>query len=184
MTSAATSAQGGGHRPGNQRPGATPGVSLAAVAARIGAVPTHGDVPDVRVRGVTLRAQDAADGDLFAALPGSNAHGAEFTGTAVYSGAVAVLTDPAGGEVIHRLLGDPAPIPVLVHPAPRSVLGAVAADVYGHPSDCVVVMGVTGTSGKTTTTYLIEAGLCAAGRTAGLIGTVGVRLYLPEHPFE
>ena len=49
-------------------------------------------------------------------------------------------------------------------------------DVYGHPSDRVVVLGVTGTSGKTTTTHLIEAGLQSADRTPGLIGTVGVRI--------
>ncbi|MDQ1247545.1 MAG: UDP-N-acetylmuramoyl-L-alanyl-D-glutamate--2,6-diaminopimelate ligase, partial [Actinomycetota bacterium] len=152
------------------------GLALAALAARVGAAPAHGNIPDVRVRGVTLRAQEAADGDLFAALPGTSAHGAEYTAAAIASGAVAVLTDPAGVEVIARLLGDPAPVPVLVHPAPRSVLGAIAADVYGHPSDRVVVLGVTGTSGKTTTTHLIEAGLCAAGRTVGLIGTVGVRI--------
>jgi UDP-N-acetylmuramoyl-L-alanyl-D-glutamate--2,6-diaminopimelate ligase len=56
------------------------------------------------------------------------------------------------------------------------VLGELAATVYGRPSDRVRVVGVTGTSGKTTTTYLVEAGLRSAGRTAGLIGTVGIRI--------
>ncbi len=159
------------------RPRATPGLALAALASRIGAVPADGaGVPDVRISGVTLRAQDAAPGDLFAALPGSTAHGAQFAAAAIEAGAVAVLTDADGAAVIHRELSDPAPLPVLIHPAPRSVLGAVAADVYGHPSDRVVVLGVTGTSGKTTTAHLIEAGLNAAGRTPGLIGTVGVRI--------
>ena len=65
---------------------------------------------------------------------------------------------------------------MLVHPDPRAVLGVLAAHVYGRPSETLAVIGVTGTSGKTTTTYLIEAGLRAAGRTAGLIGTVGVRI--------
>lgn len=159
------------------RPRATPGLSLVALASRIGAVGADGaDVADVRIGGVTLRAQDAAPGDLFAALPGSTAHGAQFTATAIAGGAVAVLTDADGAAVIRRELSDPAPLPVLVHPAPRAVLGAVAADVYGHPSDRVVVLGVTGTSGKTTTAHLIEAGLKTAGRTPGLIGTVGVRI--------
>jgi UDP-N-acetylmuramyl tripeptide synthase len=147
------------------------------LADSVNASPADGAVvPDVRVRGVTLRAQDAAPGDIFAALPGATVHGAQFTGPALEAGAVAVLTDPAGLAVIHRLLGDPAPVPVLVHAAPRSVLGALASDVYGHPSDRVVVLGVTGTSGKTTTAHLIEAGLRADGRTAGMIGTVGVRI--------
>ncbi len=159
------------------RPRTTPGLSLAALAARIGAVAADGgSIPDIPVAGVTLRAQDAVAGDLFAALPGSTAHGAQFTASAISGGAVAVLTDPDGAAVIGRLLSDPAPVPVLVHPRPRAVLGTVAADVYGHPSDRVVVLGVTGTSGKTTTAHLIEAGLKAAGRTPGLIGTVGVRI--------
>ena len=65
---------------------------------------------------------------------------------------------------------------MLVHPAPRSVLGELAATVYGRPSERLAVVGITGTSGKTTTTYLIEAGLRAAGRTVGLIGTIGIRI--------
>lgn len=159
------------------RPRTTPGLSLSALAGRIGAVLAGGtSIPDVRITGVTLRAQDAVSGDLFAALPGSTAHGAHFTAAAIERGAVAVLTDADGVAAIHRELSDPAPLPVLVHPSPRVVLGAVAADVYGHPSDRVVVLGVTGTSGKTTTAHLIEAGLNAAGRTPGLIGTVGVRI--------
>ena len=150
---------------------------LRSLAAGGGAVSAGGvPLPDVRISGVTLRAQDAVAGDVFAALPGSSAHGAQYTGAALAAGAVAVLTDVEGVAAIHRLLGDPAPVPILVHSDPRSVLGSLAADVYGHPSDRVVVLGVTGTSGKTTTAHLIEAGLRAAGRTAGLIGTVGVRI--------
>lgn len=159
------------------RPGSTPGLTLALLADGVNAVAADGAaVPDVRIGGLTLRAQDAVPGDLFAALPGATVHGARFAGPAVEAGAVAVLTDPDGLALINDLLGDPAPVPVLVHPAPRSVLGALAADVYGHPSDRVVVLGVTGTSGKTTTAHLIEAGLRSAGRTAGMIGTVGIRI--------
>jgi UDP-N-acetylmuramoyl-L-alanyl-D-glutamate--2,6-diaminopimelate ligase len=168
------------------RPRNTPGLSLRFLADTV--IPGSGDddavptVPDIRISGVTLRAQDAAPGDLFAALPGATAHGAQFTPAALEAGAAAVLTDPDGLATIHRLLGDPAPVPILVRPAPRSLLGAVAAAVYGHPSDRVVVLGVTGTSGKTTTTHLIEAGLRAAGRTPGMIGTVGVRIAGSEVP--
>ncbi len=159
------------------RPGTHPGRLLPVLANAVNAAAADGAaIPEVRISGVTLRAQDAAPGDLFAALPGATVHGAEFAGPALDAGAVAVLTDPAGAAVIHRMLGDPAPAPVLVHPEPRTVLGRLAADVYGNPSERVVVMGVTGTSGKTTTAHLIEAGLRAAGRTAGMIGTVGVRI--------
>ena len=123
------------------------------------------------VTGTTLRAQDARPGDLFAALPGARAHGADFAAQALAAGAVAVLTD-RDGAARPSLAG----VPVLVHPDPRAVLGEVAALVYGRPSEHVQVLGVTGTSGKTTTAYLVEAGLRAGGRTAGLIGTVETRV--------
>ncbi|AKS33630.1 UDP-N-acetylmuramoyl-L-alanyl-D-glutamate--2,6-diaminopimelate ligase [Mycolicibacterium goodii] len=158
------------------RPSRPVGHQLAPLAAAVGAVATAGSAPSdlaaVHVTGVTLRGQDAMPGDLFAALPGTSAHGARFAADAVAAGAVAVLTDPSGAE----LLAGTVDVPVLVHPAPRSVLGAAAAIVYGRPAERLRVVGVTGTSGKTTTTYLAEAGLRAAGRVAGLIGTVGVRI--------
>ncbi len=66
----------------------------------------------------------------------------------------------------------PAEVPVLVVEDVRAVLGRVAAAIYGHPSHDLTVLGVTGTSGKTTTTYFVRAGLEAAGFRSGLIGTV------------
>jgi UDP-N-acetylmuramoyl-L-alanyl-D-glutamate--2,6-diaminopimelate ligase len=123
------------------------------------------------VTGVTLRASDARPGDLFAALAGASAHGADFVAQASAAGAVAVLTDPAGRDRA-RATG----LPVLVHPRPRAALGAVAAAVYGDPTRRLQVLGVTGTSGKTTVAHLLEAGLVAAGRSTGLLGTVRTRI--------
>jgi UDP-N-acetylmuramoyl-L-alanyl-D-glutamate--2,6-diaminopimelate ligase len=151
------------------RPHTVAGVPLTALAAQIGATSTG----DADVTGVTLRAQDVQPGDLFAALPGSTTHGAHYAGDAIGHGAVAVLTDADG---VAAMGAQAAKVPVLVHPAPRSVLGGLAATVYGRPSDRVTVLGITGTSGKTTTTYLIEAGLRAGGRVAGLVGTIGIRI--------
>jgi len=156
------------------RPTAGAGVRLPELAAQVGAVMAGGVVvPDVPVTGVTLRAQDVRPGDLFAALPGSATHGARYAGDAIQGGAVAVLTDAAG---VAEMGETAATRPTLVHPAPRSVLGGLAAAVYGNPSEKVTVIGITGTSGKTTTTYLVESGLRAGGRTAGLIGTIGIRI--------
>jgi UDP-N-acetylmuramoyl-L-alanyl-D-glutamate--2,6-diaminopimelate ligase len=124
------------------------------------------------VTGVTLRASDVRPGDLFAALPGARAHGADFAAEALARGAAAVLTDPEGAS---RLPSDAA-LPILVHPRPRAVLGAVAARVYGDPTADLGVIGITGTSGKTTVAHLVEAGLAAAGRTTGMLGTVGIRV--------
>lgn len=161
------------------RPSHPAGLPLEAVADLVSAVPEPGSVlADIQVTGVTLRGQNAQAGDLFAALPGARAHGAGYAADAVARGAVAVLTDPEG---LSQIAGT-VTVPVLVHPTPRAVLGAVAAAVYGNPSDRLRVIGVTGTSGKTTTTYLVEAGLRSAERVAGLIGTVGVRIDGRDQP--
>ena len=162
----------------NLRPNHPVGHALRGLAEQVAAVPSGAAaVPDVQVTGVTLRGQNAQSGDLFAALPGASSHGARYAADAVAQGAVAVLTDPAGVDA----MGDVA-VPVLVHPDPRSVLGDLAATVYGHPSERLRVIGVTGTSGKTTTTFLVEAGLRAAQRVAGLIGTIGIRIDGRDEP--
>jgi UDP-N-acetylmuramoyl-L-alanyl-D-glutamate--2,6-diaminopimelate ligase len=159
-------------------PSSDAGVRLPALAAQVGAVLADSTdqaatVPDISVTGVTLRAQDVQPGDLFAALTGSLTHGARYAGEAIERGAVAVFTDAAG---VAEMGAQAGMLPTLVHPVPRSVLGALAATVYGHPSERTTVVGITGTSGKTTTTYLVESGLRAAGRMAGLIGTIGIRI--------
>jgi UDP-N-acetylmuramoyl-L-alanyl-D-glutamate--2,6-diaminopimelate ligase len=156
------------------RPRTTAGALLSTLAARVGAVPAgRTTAPDVPVTGVTLRGQDVRPGDLFAALPGTTTHGGRYAADAVQRGAVAILTDAAG---VAEMVNLAKAVPVLVHPDPRRVLGDLAATVYGHPSERLTVIGITGTSGKTTTTYLVESGLRAAGRVAGLIGTVGIRV--------
>ena len=158
--------------PSALRPSAIAGVPLPTLGDQVGAVSAKGSaIPEVAITGVPLRAHDAVPGDLFAALPGMSKHGARYAGEAVARGAVAVLTDADGAAQ----LADAA-VPVLIHPAPRTVLGELAATVYGHPSDRLTVVGITGTSGKTTTTYLVEAGLRAAARNVGLVGTIGVRI--------
>jgi UDP-N-acetylmuramoyl-L-alanyl-D-glutamate--2,6-diaminopimelate ligase len=155
------------------RPSHPAGQALGPLADQVGAVLSpDGEGRDTVVTGVTLRGQDAQPGDLFAALPGATAHGGRYAADAIRRGAVAVLTDPDG--LTH--MGPDATVPVLVHPDPRSVLGGLAATVYGDPSRHLRMIGVTGTSGKTTTTYLVEAGLRAAERVAGLVGTVGIRI--------
>jgi UDP-N-acetylmuramoyl-L-alanyl-D-glutamate--2,6-diaminopimelate ligase len=166
----------------NLRPSHPVGHALGPLAEQAQAVPAAGiAAPDIRITGVTLRGQDAQVGDLFAALPGATSHGGRYVGDAVARGAAAVLTDAAGAALVDRDIGDLG-VPVLIHSDPRSVLGELAAAVYGHPSERLRVIGVTGTSGKTTTTYLVEAGLRSADRVAGLIGTVGIRIDGRDQP--
>jgi UDP-N-acetylmuramoyl-L-alanyl-D-glutamate--2,6-diaminopimelate ligase len=144
-------------------------VALSRLAATVGpgARLTGGDV---RVSGITSGTRFVRPGDLFAGLPGTHAHGASYAPEAVAQGAVAVLTDEAGAQFV------PDGVSVLLVPDVRRHLGPAAAAVYDHPSAAMRVLGVTGTSGKTTTTFLMRAGLTASGRTPGLIGTVATMI--------
>jgi len=126
---------------------------------------------DVSVSGVTHDSRAVRPGDLYAALPGARTHGARFAGDAVTRGAVAVLTDPAG-----QALTAQSGVPVVIVDRPRDVLGDVSAWVYDDPSAGLMVIGVTGTNGKTTVAHLLEGGLRAAGHRTGLIGTIDTRI--------
>jgi UDP-N-acetylmuramoyl-L-alanyl-D-glutamate--2,6-diaminopimelate ligase len=121
--------------------------------------------------GVTLDSRDVRVGDLYVALPGARVHGAAFCADAVAAGAVAVLTDPDG-----RARAAACGVPVFVVADPRARLGEVSCWVYGDASSRFGLIGVTGTSGKTTSTYLLEAGLRMAGHVTGLIGGVETRI--------
>lgn len=158
-----------GHRAaGPARPS---GVSLSAVAAAAGLAlpPGAGDL--VTVSGVTIDSREVRPGHLYAAVPGAHLHRADFAGQAVAAGAVAVLTDARG-----RARADATGVPVLVSPNPRSVLGSVAATVYGSPAERLLTLAVTGTNGKTTAVYLLEAGLRAARLQTGLVGTIETKI--------
>ena len=135
---------------------------MTAVAAALGA---HTSA-SVAVSGMTASSSQTRPGDLFAGVPGAHGHGARFAPIAVAAGASAVLTDKLGAELV-----DPA-IPVVLVDDVRAALGPAASFIYGSPSSKLAVLGVTGTSGKTTTTYLMRAGLAAVGIESALIGTV------------
>jgi UDP-N-acetylmuramoyl-L-alanyl-D-glutamate--2,6-diaminopimelate ligase len=124
-----------------------------------------------RLSGVTLDSRQVRPGDLYAALAGEHTHGAAYCTQAVAAGAVAILTDPGGKERAAR-----AGVPVFVVSSPRDRLGDVSCWIYGDPSTRMTMIGVTGTSGKTTTSYLAEAGLRAAGHVTGLVGGVEIRI--------
>ncbi len=127
-------------------------------------------VPGV-VTGVTLNSQAVLPGDLYAALPGAKTHGARFAADALGRGAAAILTDPAGAQIV-----GPVAVPVLVTADPRAALGALSATVFGNPAADLRTFGVTGTNGKTTVTYMLTAALQALGMPTGMIGTTGTYL--------
>ncbi len=123
------------------------------------------------ISGVTLDSRAAARGELFAALPGHETHGAHFADAAISSGATAILTDAEGARIIGA-----TDVPVLVVIDPRSWLGGVAALVHGYPGSAMQIIGITGTNGKTTVAAMVEAGLRESGVHTGVIGTLGVRI--------
>jgi UDP-N-acetylmuramoyl-L-alanyl-D-glutamate--2,6-diaminopimelate ligase len=125
---------------------------------------------DVAVTGIALASQRVQGGDIYAAVPGSRAHGIEYAADAVDAGAVALLTDA------HGLAHAPRDLPVLRVESPRAVLGRFAAHLYGEPARSLRMLGVTGTQGKTTTTRLAESALQRAGVASAVVGTVGTRV--------
>ncbi|HET8614006.1 MAG TPA: UDP-N-acetylmuramoyl-L-alanyl-D-glutamate--2,6-diaminopimelate ligase [Actinomycetales bacterium] len=161
------------------RPATPHGCPIGALGAALGTeahtVAGSPADPALVVLGVTLDSRAVGPGDVYAALPGAHVHGAQFAAQAQRDGAVAVLTDEAGLE---RLRDDGCTLPAFVVPSPRAVLGDVAARVYGtvEGGSRLALLGVTGTNGKTTTTYLLDSALRAAGRTTALIGTVETRV--------
>lgn len=161
---------------GPARPSSPARSPVGELLAAVPGLRTCGPVSGVAVTGCTHDSRAVRPGDLYAALPGARAHGAAFASEAARRGAVAVLTDPNG-----QALASATGLPVLVADDPRAVLGAVARQVYGDPAAGLLVLGVTGTNGKTTTAFLAEAGLRAAGHRAGLIGTVCTRVGDGEH---
>jgi len=161
------------------RPSAVRPVALADLATWADPASREGSAgrdatAGVSVTGVTLDSRAILPGDLYAALPGFHVHGATFASGAVAAGAAAVLTDDPGRRIIDEAGG--LPVPVLVRADPRSVLGAVAAAVYGKPAESLTLFGITGTNGKTTTAYLLESALRGLGVSTGLIGTVETRI--------
>ncbi|MFD2353412.1 UDP-N-acetylmuramoyl-L-alanyl-D-glutamate--2,6-diaminopimelate ligase [Nonomuraea ferruginea] len=159
------------------RPTDSPPRPLTALATMLDAETGTARSPHAALTGVTHDSRQARRGDLYVALRGARAHGADFSAEAMARGAVAVLTDAAGRDAAVA-----TGLPVLVVPDPRALLGQVAAWVYGHPARDITVLGVTGTSGKSTTTFLLEAGLRAAGLRTGLVG--GVEIHAGDLCFE
>lgn len=127
--------------------------------------------PDLAVSGVSIDSRSVRAGDVYVGLPGSLTHGARFAAAAAAAGAVALITDAAGAE-----LAADTGLPVVVVEDPRSELPRVAAEVYGRPGERLSLFGVTGTTGKTSTSFLLAAGLAATGHQVGTIGTIGFRL--------
>ncbi|WP_395402966.1 UDP-N-acetylmuramoyl-L-alanyl-D-glutamate--2,6-diaminopimelate ligase [Arthrobacter sp. UC242_113] len=156
------------------RPTAVAAVELGVIGQSVGlTVPRASE--SVQVTGISLDSRSVERGDLYVALPGAARHGADFAATAIESGAAAVLTDDAGARLL--AVGSDLAVPVLVVAEPRSVVGRLSRLIY-RSQDAELpgpsMFGVTGTNGKTTTTYFTNALLQAMGKKTGLIGTIEI----------
>src|SRR5216683_1974445 len=140
-------------------------MDLERLVAALGAVEVVNRAP-VEVRDLAYDARSVTPGAVFFCVPGARADGHDFAPEAVERGAVAL--------VVERPLE--LPVPQVVVPNARTAMAAVADEFFGRPTQGLEVAGVTGTSGKTTTAFLLFAILAAAGRRPGLLGTVEARV--------
>ena len=127
---------------------------------------------DVDITAIDLDSRAVRPGSLFCCIRGAHTDGHEHARAAVEAGAVAVLAD-------HRLeLG----VPCLVVTDTRPAMALLAVRFNGDPAAAMTVIGITGTNGKTTTTYLLRAIFEAAGRTTEVVGTLSGARTTPEAP--
>jgi UDP-N-acetylmuramoyl-L-alanyl-D-glutamate--2,6-diaminopimelate ligase len=138
---------------------------LATLAAGLPGTEVHGNGA-VEVQSIAHDSRHVSPGALFVAIRGLKADGNQFIDAALKKGAVAVASEEP-----------PRPdVPWLRVPSARIALASLAARLLDHPAQKLELVGVTGTNGKTTTTYLIDAALRAAGHSVGFLGTVQYRL--------
>ena len=139
---------------------------LAELLPEVAGVPA-----DLTVTGLTLDSRDVRPGQVFFAIAGFGTHGLNFCAQAREAGAAAILFEPPAPD------GLPAPAEAIAVPGLRARMGTMADEFHGHPSRAMTMVGVTGTSGKTSTVQLLAQALDLLGTRSGTIGTLGVGLY-------
>ncbi|HSL12083.1 MAG TPA: UDP-N-acetylmuramoyl-L-alanyl-D-glutamate--2,6-diaminopimelate ligase [Actinomycetota bacterium] len=142
-----------------------PPVPLTSVARAAGA-DVIGDASATSVVDVALDDREVTPGSLFCCVVGARVDGHDHAAAAVDRGAAALLAERPVAVAV----------PQLVVPSVRAAMGPAAAEVFGHPARSMTIVGVTGTNGKTTVTYLLDAIFRHAGHRSGVIGTTGARV--------
>lgn len=151
----------------------TRGIELTTLANLVSGTATGEET----VFGITHDSKSVQSGDLYVALLGANRHGIEFVDEAISNGAVAIASDSHGCQIAKQ-----KGISAIELSNPRQEMAKLAASVYGNPEVQLVLTGVTGTNGKTTTTHMLRSIFLDAGKQVGVIGTLGTYLgddYLP-----
>lgn len=146
-------------------------MKLAELLEGVAGATVRGD-PATEIRGLAYHTRDVADGTLFFCVPGLKFDGHAFAARAAAAGAAALVCERDVG----------VSLPQVVVPSVRRAMAPMAACWYAHPSRELAVVGVTGTNGKTTTAHLVAGIFAAAGRPAGLLGTVVNRIGGRDNP--
>jgi UDP-N-acetylmuramoyl-L-alanyl-D-glutamate--2,6-diaminopimelate ligase len=132
---------------------------------------------NVGISAVNYDSRKVARGDLFVAMRGYTQDGHDFIEDAISRGAAAILSETAPSTLIKKIGGKSQQMPAFIQVSnSRKALSKLAIAFYGHPFRNMNLIGITGTNGKTTTSYLIESILKSAGRTPGVIGTINHRI--------
>jgi UDP-N-acetylmuramoyl-L-alanyl-D-glutamate--2,6-diaminopimelate ligase len=147
-------------------------VKLLRGIEAIGAA-AHGDL---EIAEVAYDSRKVRPGTLFVAIRGEKTDGNKFVSDAMARGAAAIVSEQTRPETL------PAEVPWIKVPDARKALAGVAANYFGHPAEVLKLVGVTGTNGKTTTSYLVDSILRAAGCEVGLFGTIAYRLVRETRP--
>jgi UDP-N-acetylmuramoyl-L-alanyl-D-glutamate--2,6-diaminopimelate ligase len=149
---------------------------------------------EAQISSVVYDSRQATAGSLFVAIHGEKTDGNRFIAAAVERGAMAIVSEmlppaPRGealGAQAQNVEITPAALPVslawLQVPDARKALAVIAANFYGHPADKLQLVGITGTNGKTTTSFLLDSIIHAAGLRSGLFGTIEYRTPLETYP--
>jgi UDP-N-acetylmuramoyl-L-alanyl-D-glutamate--2,6-diaminopimelate ligase len=137
---------------------------------------------DLDIRGVHYDSRRITAGDVFVAMRGGSTDGNRFLEPALQNGAAAIVTDaPEGFVQLHESRPE---LPIVLVEHGRRALAEVSAVVFGHPERKLKLSAVTGTNGKTTTTFLLEQLLASVGRKSVLLGTIETHIAGEVRPTE
>ncbi|MDO5742780.1 MAG: Mur ligase domain-containing protein, partial [Vagococcus sp.] len=128
-----------------------------------------GIIPDIKINKITQDTREVEQGDVFLCIEGSDFDGHLYAQKAINSGAIVIVAQK-------EITADVGEVPVVYVNDTRKMMAILAAAFYNHPSEELTVIGVTGTNGKTTVTYLIDAICKAVNKKTGLVGTIEMHI--------
>jgi UDP-N-acetylmuramoyl-L-alanyl-D-glutamate--2,6-diaminopimelate ligase len=154
-------------------PGNDAMVQLARLIRSLDVMEARGTM-DLDITDISYHSHRVKEGHLFVAIPGTKQDGHRFIEEVIARGARAVIAE--------QMSPRPGDITLIAVRDARRALAQVSAEFFAHPSREITLVGITGTNGKTTTSYLIESIIKAAGKEAGVIGTINYRMKGKEQP--